>query len=83
MLNYLNVILGGAVLVTGHKLFWLLVGAIGFLIGLEVGRRLAHGPEIITLIAGLIIGLIFALLAPCIESAAIGFTGFLAEATLC
>jgi hypothetical protein len=77
MVNFLNFILGSAVLVAGRKLFWLLVGTIGFVIGLEVARRVVHGPDIINLLAGLIIGLVFAMLAIFIESIAIGLTGFL------
>lgn len=77
MLSLLNVILGGAVLVIGRKLFWLLVGTIGFVIGLEVARRLIHGSEIASLLAGLVIGLIFAMLAIFVETAAVGVAGFL------
>jgi hypothetical protein len=36
MLNFLNALFGGALLVAGRKLFWLFVGVIGFIIGIAV-----------------------------------------------
>ncbi len=77
MLNFLNVILGGALLVAGRKLFWLLVGAIGFGIGILVATRFFHGSELMTIVAGLVLGIIFAGLAIFLESIAIGLAGFL------
>lgn len=77
MLGFLNVILGGALLLVGRKLFWLLVGAIGFVIGIQIATRMFHGSDVITIIAGLVLGVIFALLAIFLESVAIGIAGFL------
>lgn len=77
MLDFLNIILGGILLLMGRKLFWLLVGVIGFVIGIQVASRFFHGSEITLIIAGLILGVIFALLAVFLESVAIGLAGFL------
>lgn len=77
MLNILNVVFGGALLVLGRKLFWLLVGAIGFVIGILVATRFFHGSELITIVAGLVLGIVFALLAIFVESLTIGIAGFL------
>lgn len=77
MLALLNVILGGALLVAGRKLFWLLVGTIGFLVGVAVAVRLFRASEILVVVAGLAFGLMFALLAIFVESVAIGLAGFL------
>lgn len=77
MLGLLNVLLGGALLVIGRKLFWLFVGAIGFVIGIEIATRLIHGSELLTIVAGLILGFVFAGLAVFVESVAIGIAGFL------
>jgi hypothetical protein len=77
MLGILNVVIGGALLVVGRKLFWLFVGAIGFVIGIQVATRFFHGSELITIFAGLMLGIIFAVLAIFLESIAIGIAGFL------
>ena len=77
MLGFLNVILGGALLLVGRKLFWLLVGVIGFGIGIQFVTRFFHGSELIAIAAGLVLGIIFAVLAIFLESIAIGIAGFL------
>ena len=77
MLNLLSIIIGGALLVAGRKIFWLFVGAIGFVIGIEIATRFFHGSELTMILAGLVLGLIFAGLAVFVESIAIGIAGFL------
>lgn len=78
MLNLINVILGGALLVTGRKLFWLFVGAIGFITGMQLTSRFWNGPEGLAIVAGLVLGLVFAGLAVFLQTIAIGIAGFLA-----
>jgi len=78
MLNLINVLLGGALLIAGRKLFWLFVGALGFITGMQWSAYFWHGPEGLTIIAGLVIGLIFAGLAIFLQTIAIGIAGFLA-----
>jgi hypothetical protein len=77
MLNLLNIVLGGALLIAGRKIFWLFVGAIGFVIGIEIATRFFHGSELIMILAGLALGVIFAGLAVFVESIAIALAGFL------
>ena len=77
MLGILDIIFGGALLLVGRKLFWLFVGAIGFVIGIQVATRFFHGSELITIVAGLVLGIIFAVLAIFLESIAIAIAGFL------
>jgi hypothetical protein len=77
MLSFVNAILGGALLLAGRKLFWLFVGVIGFIIGVEIATRFFHGSELTTLIAGLALGVLFAVLAIFVETLAIGVAGFL------
>jgi hypothetical protein len=72
MLAVLQLLVGGGLLFAGRKLFWLLVGGIGFAIGLLVATRLLHGSELFTIGAALAIGIVFALLALLVESVAIG-----------
>ena len=77
MLSILNIVLGGTLLVLGRRLFWLFVAAIGFVIGIQAANRFFHGSELTTIIAGLVLGIIFALIAIFVESLAIGIAGFL------
>jgi hypothetical protein len=77
MLSFLNAILGTVLLVAGRKIFWLLVGTIGFIIGVQVATRFFHGSELINILAGLVLGIIFAGLAIFLESVAVGLAGFL------
>lgn len=77
MLNVINLLLGGSLLVAGRKLFWLFVAVLGFIVGLQITQRFFHGPEILSLIVGIIFGIIFALLAIFLETIAIGIAGFI------
>jgi hypothetical protein len=77
MLSFLNAVLGTILLVAGRKLFWLMVAVIGFVIGVQVATRFFHSSELINILAGLALGIIFAILAIFLESMAIGLAGFL------
>jgi hypothetical protein len=77
MLAFINAILGAILLIAGRKIFWLMVGVIGFIAGVQVATRFFHGSEITLLIAGLVLGIIFAGLAFFVEWLAIGLAGFL------
>jgi hypothetical protein len=77
MLGILNLVLGAILLVAGRRLFWLLVGGIGFIIGVQLATRFFHGSEVTMILAGLVLGVIFALLALFLESVAVGIAGFL------
>lgn len=76
MLALLDIMFGGALLIAGRRLFWFFVGAIGFVIGVAAAARLFRGNELFTVLAGLVVGVIFALLAVFFESIAIGLAGF-------
>ena len=77
MLNVINLILGSALLVAGRKLFWLFVGAAGFVTGIQLATRFSRGPEWLAILIGLIIGIIFALLAIFLQAIVIWIAGFL------
>jgi len=77
MLGVINLILGGALLLAGRKLFWLFVGAAGFLTGMQLATRFWQGPDLLAIIVGLVIGVIFALLAIFLQALVIGIAGFL------
>jgi len=78
MLSIMNAIFGGALLLAGRKLFWLFVAVLGFLAGFQFTSSVWHGPEGLAIIVGLVIGIIFALLAIFLQAIAIGVAGFLA-----
>ena len=78
MLSIISLILGIALLVAGRKLFWLFVGAAGFVTGMQLATQFWQGPELLAIIIGLVVGVIFALLAIFLQSVAIGIAGFLA-----
>ena len=78
MINTINLLLGAVLLVAGRKLFWLFVGVLGFVTGIQVAARFWNGPEWTAILIGIVVGIIFALLAVFIEALAIGVAGFLA-----
>ena len=77
MLNLINLILGSALLIAGRKLFWLFVGAAGFVTGIQLATRFWQGPELLAIIVGLVVGVIFAVLAIFLQALVIGVAGFL------
>ncbi|MEO6847553.1 MAG: hypothetical protein ABI443_08450 [Chthoniobacterales bacterium] len=63
----------------GRKLFWLFVGTIGFLAGLQLGSHFGHGyPEIAILTVALVIGILGAVLAILAERVAVAIAGAIA-----
>jgi len=77
MLSVINLLLGGALLIAGRKLFWLFVGAAGFITGIQLATRFWQGSGLVAIIVGLVIGVIFALLAVFLQAIVIGIAGFL------
>jgi len=78
MLGLTNAIVGGALLVAGRKLFWLFIGALGFITGIQLTASIWHGADWLLLVIGIIVGIIFAVLATFLQTLAIGGAGFLA-----
>ena len=71
-------LLGIALLIAGRRLFWLAVGALGFLAGLALLERLA--PQLsrgAMLVTALVAGLVGILLAVAVQKAAVALAGFL------
>ncbi|HEY6074651.1 MAG TPA: hypothetical protein VIV15_15020 [Anaerolineales bacterium] len=82
MVGLINAILGVGLLLAGRKLFWLFVGAAGFVLGAQIVIRSFHGPEWLGLVIGIVVGLLFAGLAVFLRAAAIGIAGFIAGASI-
>ena len=63
----------------GRKLYWLFVGAVGFVIGMALASQfVASNSELLVLAIALAAGLIGAVLAVALQSLALGLAGFLA-----
>ncbi len=72
-----NLIIGFILLLLGRKLFWLFVGAAGFLMGLEITNRIFITAGMTKLAMAAVIGLAGVLLAIFFYKAAITVAGFL------
>lgn len=77
MLDLFSGILGATLLVAGRKLFWLFIGTLGFITGIQVTAAIWQGPDWLLLVIGLVVGVIFAALATFVQALAIGAAGFL------
>lgn len=75
----LNVLVGGALLLAGRRLFWLFVGGVGFVAGLTMADRIwGLSGDWQALVIALVCALLGALLAVMLQKIAIGVGGFLA-----
>jgi hypothetical protein len=77
MLFTINLILGIGLLLAGRKLFWLFIAAAGFFAGVELVNRFWNGTEWLSIVVGIVVGLLFALLAMGLKTIAISIAGFL------
>ena len=76
MLSIINIILGAALLVAGRRLFWLFIMAGGFVAGVQFATNVIKGPEWLAIVIGLVVGIIFAILARFLKALTIGIAGF-------
>ncbi len=77
-----NLLFGVLLLFLGRKLFWLFVGAAGFLLGTHYATLFAAGTESARLLIALAVGIICALLAVLLQKVAIAVGGFIIGAYL-
>jgi hypothetical protein len=72
----LTALLGAALLVVGRRLFWIFVGAVGFIAGLEWGATvIGKQPETVRLIFALAVGVVGAVLAVFLQRFAVALAG--------
>ncbi len=76
-MNIINLILGIVLLVTGRKLYWLLVGVVGFVVGLAFATAYVQlNPPWLIYVVALGAGIVGALLAVFVQRLAIALVGF-------
>src|SRR4051812_21906848 len=75
----LSVIVAALLLFFGQRLYWLFVGGIGFVVGMDLATRALIGqPEWVILLAAILAGIVGAVLAIFFQRVAIGIAGFFA-----
>ena len=78
-MDLLRILIGLAVLTTGRQLFWLFVGATGFMLGLYLGPRFfADQPDWLILLIAVSLALVGVAWAIIMQRLIIGVAGFLA-----
>ncbi len=76
-MDILRLLVGLSMLVLGRRLFWLFVGAAGFIFGMHIAGQFLHGrPEWMLLLFAIAAGLIGALFAVFLQKLAISVAGF-------
>lgn len=79
MTGWVQVALGLLLLFFGRKLFWVFVGAFGFLAGLQIAGRVAQGqPELLLLLIAAGLGILCAVLAIVLQRVAVAVAGWFA-----
>lgn len=68
---------GVVLLVAGRRVYWLMVGLVGFVLGFSLTAQYLEGPEWVMLVGGLIVGLLASGLAVLFQKVALGIAGFL------
>jgi hypothetical protein len=77
-MDTLRILMGAVVLILGRKLYWLFVGAVGFVLGIALAPRfLSGGSQWVILVIALAAGLLGALLAVFLQQAAIAVAGLI------
>ena len=75
-MTILSILLGLILLAFGHKLFWLLVGALGFVAGMTIATRYFHNYPDSHLLIAFAVAAVGALLAIFLQKVAVGVAGF-------
>lgn len=79
MTAFVQIVLGSVLLLAGRRLYWLLAGAAGFVLGLFLTQQLfSDASQAVLLSASLALGALFAVLAVVGQRFVIGLVGFLA-----
>ena len=74
--SIVSLLLGVVLLLLGRKLFWFFVGVAGFLVGMEIARQFAVGPQGTSLLIAIVAGIVGAVIAIFLRKVAIAIAGF-------
>ncbi len=78
-MNWLDILIGLALLLFGRKLFWLFVGGIGFIVGFQIAAQaLQTQPDWVILLIALGAGLLGVVLSIFLQRIVVGIAGFFA-----
>jgi Domain of unknown function (DUF4203) len=78
-MNWLDIIIGAALLLFGRKLYWLFVGGVGFIVGFQIATDFLHGqPEWVILLIALGAGLLGIIAAIFLQRIVVAIAGFFA-----
>jgi len=73
----IQTVVGAAILILGRKLFWVFVGAVGFVLGMDIAGHFLQGrPDWLILVVAFATGILGALLSVFLQRAAIFVAGF-------
>lgn len=82
-MNTAHIIIGGLLLILGRKLFWLFVGCLGFIAGLDIaGQYFGEQPQWLSWVIAFFVGQAGAVAALFFQNIAIILGGFLAGSTI-
>jgi hypothetical protein len=68
---------GAVLLAAGRRVYWLIVGLVGFVLGFTLTAEVLEGPEWVMLVGGLIAGILASGLAVFFQKVALTVAGFL------
>ena len=78
-MNWLEILIGLALLLFGRKLFWLFVGGVGFIVGFQIAAQaLQAQPDWVILLIALGAGLLGIVLSIFLQRVVVGIAGFFA-----
>jgi hypothetical protein len=78
-MNILYILFGAVLLILGRRLFWLLVGVVGFVVGINLAALLfGNQPAWVVLIVAFVAGLVGSILAVFLQRLMVALAGFLA-----
>jgi len=78
-MQWLNILIGAAMLLSGRKLFWLFVGCVGFIAGAEFAGQILQGqPEWLILLIALGVGVLGAIVSIFLQRIVVVIAGFFA-----
>jgi len=78
-MQWVNILVGAALLLFGRRLFWLFVGGVGFIVGFDLATAALQGqPEWMILLVAVAVGLIGIIASIFLQRIVVGIAGFFA-----